>query len=72
MNNQYTTIQITKQINKHIKHFCKTHGVHASFITEKLWSNYISSSLELDKIIDLTDEAKMIIISASVSGSITL
>lgn len=72
MINQYTTIQITKEINKHIKHFCKVHGVHASYITEKLWLNYISSSLQLNKIIDLTDEAKLVIISSSMSGSIIL
>jgi len=41
----YTTIQITKEINHHIREFCKFHGFIAGTITEKLWSNFISSSM---------------------------
>jgi hypothetical protein len=41
----YTTIQITKEINKHIREFCKLNGFVASTITEKLWANHISSSM---------------------------
>ena len=40
----YTTVQITKEINQHIREFCKLNGFVASTITEKLWSNFISSS----------------------------
>jgi hypothetical protein len=40
----YTTVQITKEINTHIREFCKINGLIASTITEKLWSNFISSS----------------------------
>jgi hypothetical protein len=68
----YTTIQISKEINSHIKKYCKLHGVHSSFITERLWSNYISASRDLDKVVDLTTEAKLSIISSSMSGSISL
>ena len=42
---EYTTIQITKEFNEHIKLFCKLHAHNASKLTEKLWSNYISSSM---------------------------
>lgn len=42
---EYTTIQITKELNEHIKLFCKEHGFIASKLTEKYWSNLISSSM---------------------------
>ena len=42
---QYTTIQITKELNEHIKIFCKEYGLVASKLTEKYWSNLISSSM---------------------------
>lgn len=42
---QYTTVQITKEINNHIRHFCKDNGLVASSVTEMLWANYISSSV---------------------------
>jgi hypothetical protein len=42
---QYTTVQITKEINQHIREFCKLNGFVASTITEKLWSKHISSSM---------------------------
>jgi hypothetical protein len=40
----YTTIQITKEINNHIRQFCIDNGLIASTITERLWSHFISSS----------------------------
>ena len=42
---KYTTIQITKELNEHIKLFCQEYGLVASKLTEKYWSNLISSSL---------------------------
>ncbi len=41
----YTTVQITKEINNHIRGFCKENGLVASSVTEMLWANYISSSM---------------------------
>ena len=41
----YTTVQITKEINTHIREFCKLNGLVISATTERLWSNYISSSM---------------------------
>lgn len=43
--NKYTTILISKEINKHIREFCKMNFVNAGPLTEQLWSNYISSSM---------------------------
>lgn len=40
-----TTIQVSKEINKHIREFCKKHGLIASTLTEQHWVNYISSSM---------------------------
>ena len=42
---KYTTIQVSKEINKHIREFCKTNFVNAGPLTERLWSNHISSSV---------------------------
>lgn len=42
---QYTTIQIRKDINEHIRKFCKDHGIVASTITEKYWLGLISASV---------------------------
>jgi hypothetical protein len=42
---QYTTIQISREISKHIRNFCKEQGVIASKMTENYWSNLISSSM---------------------------
>jgi hypothetical protein len=42
---EYTTIQITKELNEHIKLFCKEHGLIASRLTERYWANLISSSM---------------------------
>jgi hypothetical protein len=44
-NKQYTTIQISKEINKHIREFCDTHGLVASTVTEQYWIRFISSSV---------------------------
>ena len=42
---QYTTIQVSKEINKHIREFCKARGLIASTLTEQHWVRYISSSM---------------------------
>lgn len=42
---KYTTIQISKEINKHIREFCSKNFVNAGPLTEHLWSDYISSSM---------------------------
>jgi hypothetical protein len=44
-NTQYTTIQVSKEINKHIREFCKVHGLVASTLTEQYWMGKISSSM---------------------------
>ena len=41
----YTTIQVSKEINKHIREFCKAKGLVASTLTEQYWVCYISSSM---------------------------
>lgn len=41
----YTTIQIRKELNEHIKQLCKDYGLVASSVTEKYWSQLISSSM---------------------------
>ena len=41
---QYTTIQISKEINRHIREFCKQNLTNAGPLTERLWANHISSS----------------------------
>ena len=71
-NNIYTTIQIKKEVNKHIKVFCKKYGVSASAITEFMWTNYISSSLYIKEVMTLAEPARSLLISSSISGSITL
>lgn len=42
---KYTTIQVKKEINDAIRQFCKEHGLIASFVTEKHWMMFISSSV---------------------------
>jgi len=44
-NNIYTTIQIRKEINEHIKDFCKRQGIIAATHTENFWIGLISSSM---------------------------
>jgi len=41
----YTTIQVSKEINTHIREFCKVHGLIASTLTEQYWIGKISSSM---------------------------
>ena len=41
---QYTTIQVSKEINQHIREFCVKNGLVAGTLTETLWVRYISSS----------------------------
>jgi hypothetical protein len=43
--NQYTTIQVSKEINKCIREFCVNNGYIAGTLTERLWVQYISSSV---------------------------
>ncbi len=68
MKTNYTTLQITKEMNAHIRKFCRTHGVNASFITEKFWSSLISSSIQIGSVVDLTPEVKDVILN-EISGS---
>jgi len=42
---KYTTIQIRKDINEHIRRICKDHGWIAATITEKYWLGIISASM---------------------------
>jgi hypothetical protein len=42
---QYTTIQVSKEINKYIRAVCLQDGVSASTLTEQYWLQYISSSM---------------------------
>jgi hypothetical protein len=44
-NKKYTTIQIKKEINEHIKKFCREHGLVSSIVTENYWSRLISASV---------------------------
>lgn len=41
----YTTIQVSKEINQHIRAFCDKHGLVASTLTEQHWVRYISASM---------------------------
>lgn len=68
----YTTIQVTKEVNKHIKEFCKRYNVNASTITEMMWENYISSSLYIGQIMVMDETARKHLIKASQSGSVTI
>lgn len=70
--NPYTTIQIKKELNVHIKNFCKKYKVNASTITELMWANYISSSAYLTEIMTIAEPARSQLVSSSMSGSITL
>lgn len=42
--NKYTTIQIRKEINEHIRKMCEERGWVASAVTEMYWLGLISSS----------------------------
>lgn len=41
----YTTIQIRKDINTHIRKLCKEYGWVASTVTENYWVGLISASM---------------------------
>jgi len=42
---KYTTVQIRKDINEHIRMLCREKGWIASVITEKYWLGLISASM---------------------------
>jgi hypothetical protein len=42
---KYTTIQIRKEVNEHIRKFCVERGWIASTITENYWVGLISASM---------------------------
>lgn len=42
---KYTTIQIRKEINEHIRKFCKDRGVIAATLTENYWIGLLSASM---------------------------
>jgi hypothetical protein len=44
-NKEYTTVQVRKELNSHIKLFCQRTGLSAATVTELLWNHHISSSL---------------------------
>lgn len=44
-NLEYTTIQIRKDINQHIRKLCKDYGWIAATVTENYWLSLISSSV---------------------------
>jgi len=43
--NKYTTIQISSEINEHIRTLCDRYGLKATTVTEKYWVSLISSSM---------------------------
>lgn len=43
--NKYTTIQVSSDINEHIRDFCTRFGLKASAVTENYWVSLISSSV---------------------------
>jgi hypothetical protein len=75
----YTTIQVRKEINLHIRNFCKKYNVNASAVTELMWVSYISSSQCIKEIMSMNSDAKNYLLSASydaamksMSGSLTV
>lgn len=42
---KYTTIQITKEMNVRIRHYCKENGIIISTFTEKMWEKFMSGSI---------------------------
>ena len=42
---KYTTIQVSKEINKYIREFCTKNFLNAGPLTERLWKDHISSSV---------------------------
>lgn len=43
--NKYTTIQVSSDINEHIRDFCNRHGLKAAAVTENYWVSLISASM---------------------------
>ena len=43
--NKYTTIQVSSDINEHIRDFCNHFGLKSSAVTENYWVSLISSSV---------------------------
>lgn len=43
--NKYTTIQISSEINEHIRTLCNRYGLKATTVTEKYWVSLISASV---------------------------
>lgn len=41
----YTTIQVSKELNRQIRKFCEINGYVSSTLTERIWRDYISSSM---------------------------
>jgi hypothetical protein len=64
-NHGYTTVQIKKEVNEHIRSFCRKYNVNASAITELMWVNYISSSTYIKQVMTMDDTAKRYLIEAS-------
>lgn len=64
-NHGYTTIQIKKEVNEHIRTFCKKYNVNASAITEMMWANYISSSVFIKQVMTMDNTAKHYLLEAS-------
>jgi hypothetical protein len=68
----YTTIQVEKEINKHIREFCKKYNVNASTITEMMWQNYISSSQYIKQVMAMDPIAKeYLLLASNFNGSLT-
>lgn len=44
-NLEYTTIQIRKDVNQHIRKLCKDYGWIAASVTENYWLGLISASV---------------------------
>ena len=44
-NSKYTTIQIRREINEHVRKLCKERGWLASTLTENYWLSEISASM---------------------------
>jgi hypothetical protein len=42
---EYTTIQVSKNINEHIRRICAEYGRTASSITERYWLSLITASM---------------------------
>ena len=43
--NKYTTIQVSSDVNEHIREFCNRYGLKDSSITENYWVSLISASV---------------------------